>query len=195
MTGEHLAGSDNHDHVHDNDHYLDPKRRTSRLDSNALIQGLERLRDCVEQRLNRLEAAARERAAQPAPVLGASELEQKLQRRIAEYDEAQLRLRAQAERHEQEWRTALEQIEGDRKLLADAWERLEREQIETTGAAAANGAGRPHTDERIPAATARTRQRQAVDDAPSDSVTEDILKQFHALRNDVRRNARQRGSH
>src|SRR4051812_23657290 len=95
MTGDNLATHENPD--------PDPKRSTSRLDSNALIQGLERLRECVEQRLSRLEAVARERAAQeavareraaqPVPVLGPTELEHKLQKRIAEYEEAQLRLR------------------------------------------------------------------------------------------------------
>src|SRR3982750_3921953 len=81
----------------------DTRRKITRLDSNPLIQGLERLRECVEQRLHRLEALARERAA--TPVLDAPELERRLQQRIAEFEEAQLRLRAQAERRELEWRT------------------------------------------------------------------------------------------
>src|SRR5262245_29401406 len=84
----------------------DPKRKVSRLDSNALIQGLERIRECLEQRLVRLEAAARERP-QPRNT-ERSELECELQERIHEYEEAQLRLRTQNERRDQEWRTALE---------------------------------------------------------------------------------------
>jgi len=181
MTGENVpATNENHDH--------DSKRRISRVDTNALIQGLERLRECVEQRLNRLEAAAREQAALVVPE--PSELERKLQQRIAEYEEAQLRLRAQAERREQEWRTALEQIEGDRKLLAEAWERLERERLE--GMAAAQGVGRSPLAER--GSTPLLRPRPDLADTANDQVEHAILKQFHALRNDVRRNARQRGS-
>ena len=94
--------NEHHDH--------DPKRRIPRPDANALIQGLERLREHVEQGLIRLEATARERAAAPADAT--SELERKLRKSIAEYEETQQRFRAQVERREHEWRTALDQLEG-----------------------------------------------------------------------------------
>src|SRR4051812_49712422 len=103
MTAEYRAATnENHD--------PDPKRKISRLEANTLIQGLERVRECIEERLGHLEAAARERTAEP--VADRSELEQVLQQRINEYEEAQLRLRAQAERREQEWRAAPEQPAG-----------------------------------------------------------------------------------
>ena len=183
MTGEYRATTnDNHD--------PDPKRKISRVDANTLIQGLERVRECFEQRLGRLEAAARERTVEP--VADRSELEQMLQQRINEYEEAQLRLRAQAERREQEWQTALEQLEGDRALLADSWERLERERIEGVTAAA------PPVTSRLPVAerssTPPVRPRPDPADAGDDHVAHAILKQFQVLRNDVRRNAKQRGS-
>jgi DNA repair exonuclease SbcCD ATPase subunit len=189
MTGEHLPLTN--DHL-DND----PKRRASRPDTNALIHGLERLRDCIEQRLSRLEALARERAAGavPTPTPEYSELERSLQRQISEYQEAQVRVRAQADRHEQEWRSALEQLENDRRLLADAWERIERERIEAVAATTAQGPGRPSPAERTQApARPRPRPRDEVADPANDSVTQAILQQFHALRNDVRRNSKQRG--
>jgi hypothetical protein len=170
----------------------DPKRRISRIDSNALIQGLERLRECVEQRLVRLESVARERAA--APAHQPSELEQELQHRIAEYEEAQARFRTQAERREQEWRAAVEQLEGDRKLLAEAWERLERERIETPAAAPGTGPGRAPAAGREAAPPERPRPRPETADPAQDSVTLAILQQFHTLRSDVRRNARRRGT-
>lgn len=174
----------------------DPRRRDSRPDSNPLVEGLERLRECFEQRLGRLEALACDRASRP--VAATSDLEQDLVRRIAEHEEAQARLGAQADRREQEWRASLEQIEGDRRLLAEAWERLERERIEgtTTATAATTAAqdqGRSAANERARAAPVRPRPDQA--DPANDSVTHAILQQFHALRNDVRRNARQRGPH
>jgi hypothetical protein len=184
MTGENLATTnENHD--------AEPKRKTSRLDSNALIQGLERLRECFEQRLVRLESMARERVAQPVP--DRTELELKLQQRISEIEDAQVRLRTQAERRDQEWRAALEQLEGDRTLLAEAWERLERERVEGQAAAA------PQPTRRATAAAAErgaapARPRFDAGDPLNDHIAHAILKQFQALRNDVRRNARGRGS-
>jgi DNA repair exonuclease SbcCD ATPase subunit len=186
MMGENVPpGTENHD--------PDPRRRISRPDSNALIQGLERLRESVEQRLVRLEAVARERAALPVPE--PSDLERKLQQRITEYEEAQVRLRAQAERREQEWRASLEQLEGDRKLLAEAWDRVEHERIEGMAAAQGPAPGRSHTTERAAATAPQGRPRPESADPANDSVTLAILQQFHALRNDVRRNAKRRGPH
>jgi hypothetical protein len=183
MTGEYRATTnENHD--------PDPKRKISRVEANTLIQGLERVRECFEQRLGRLEAAARERTEQP--VADRSELEQMLQQRIDEYEEAQLRLRAQAERREQEWRTALEQLEGDRALLAESWERLERERLEALAAAPPQAKSQLPGAERSTAPPVRPRPDPA--DLVDDHVAHAILKQFQVLRNDVRRNARQRGS-
>lgn len=182
MTGEYRAATnENHD--------PDPKRKISRLEANTLIQGLERVRECFEERLGRLEAAARQRTAEP--VADRSELEQVLQQRINDYEEAQLRLRTQAERREQEWLAALEQLEGDRVLLAQSWERLERERIESV-AAPPSAANRFPIAERSTSAPVRPRPEPA--DAANDQVAHAILKQFQALRNDVRRNSRQRGS-
>jgi hypothetical protein len=184
MTGENVA-------VTNENLDLEAKRKISRLESNALIQGLERLRECVEQRLSRLETMARERLAQP--VLDRSELELKLERQLGEVEEAQLRVRAHAERREQEWRSALEQLEGDRALLAEAWERLERERLEGPDAA-------PQPARRAGAASAErgpkppARPRVDVADAGNDHVAHAVLKQFQALRDDVRRNARHRSS-
>jgi hypothetical protein len=179
MTGENLAATNENQEP-------DPKRRISRPDSNALIQGLERLRECFEQRLVRLEGMARERAA--PPVADRTELEHKLQQRIGEIEDAQLRLRTQAERREQEWRTALEQLEGDRALLAEAWEQLERERV------AGHADAAPQQNRRASAATPPVRPHTEPVDAANDHVAHTILKQFQALRNDVRRNARGRGS-
>jgi hypothetical protein len=183
MTGEYRA-------VTNESNDPDPKRKISRLDANTLIQGLERVRECFEQRLGRLEAAARERTVEP--VADRSELEQQLQQRINEYEEAQLRLREQAERREQEWRTALEQLEGDRALLAESWERLERERLEGLAAAPSQATSRLPVAERNSAPPVRPRPDPA--DPVDDHVAHAILKQFQVLRNDVRRNARHRGS-
>jgi DNA repair exonuclease SbcCD ATPase subunit len=185
MTAENVSHrNENHD--------AEPKRRISRLDSNALIRGLERLRERVEQRLVRLEAVAVERAV--APAHDPSELEQKLQRRIADIEEAKVQLRAAAERREQEWQTAFEQLEGDRKLLAEAWDRLERERIETVPTTQGLAPGRLPMAGREAAPLERPRPRPEMADPAHDSVTLAILQQFQTLRSDVRRNARRRGT-
>jgi DNA repair exonuclease SbcCD ATPase subunit len=180
MTGENIPPTrETHD--------IDSRRWISRLDSNALIQSLERLRECFEQRLSQLEAVARERAPLPIPVT--SQLERELQRRIAEYEEAQRRLRSQADRQEQEYRAALEQVEGDRKLLAEAWEQLERERLEAMCAAPIQGRSSASDRSQSPS----TRPRTEMAEPANDEISHAILQQFHALRNDVRRNARRRG--
>jgi hypothetical protein len=179
MTGENIPPTRE---AHDQD----SRRRTSRLDSNALIQGLERLRECFERRLGQLEAAVRERATRPIPVV--TQLERELQRRINEYEEAQRRLRSQADRQEQGYREALEQVEGDRKLLAEAWEQLERERIEAMSAAPVQG--RSSASVRSESAP---RPRTEMAESAHDGISHAILQQFHALRDDVRRNARRRG--
>ena len=182
MTGDNSSpGNENQAH--------DPKRRIPRPDSNALIQGLERLRECIERRLKALEAAVRQ---QTGPTVSEpSDAQGEFQQRIAEHEAAQLRLRLQAERRDQEWRTALEQLEGDRKLLADAWEQLERERLE--GSSRAQGQGIDRSSVLESGATVPIRSRPEPVDPGNDVLSHAILKQFQALRNDVRRTARQRG--
>ena len=152
-----------------------------------LIQGLERLRERIRQRLDQIEALARERAA--APAQGSDQLDrdqeqdEELRQRRAELDEAQRRLKAEADRWEKERQAVAEQLEHDRRLLAEAWERLEREQVE--GRAATTAAARP-----TPAARpVPTVVRAVVPDEHDDAVAQAILKQFQTLRRDVRRNA------
>jgi hypothetical protein len=170
---------------------LDGRDGRARPDADAAVRGLERLREGIGRRLERLEALARERiapatATPPEP----AELQRTLRRRIAEFEEAQRRLREQADRREQEWRESLEQLEADRRLLADAWDRLERERVESPappqpgppgGRPAAERAAAPHP------------HRGPDVDGDDDGVAHAILKQFQALRNDVRSNAGNRG--
>jgi hypothetical protein len=187
MTGGGMTG-DNSPPANENQ-ANDPKRRIPRPDSNALIQGLEHLRECIERRLKGLEAATRRQPG--ATVREPAGVEGEFQQTIVEYEEAQLRLRLQAERRDQEWRAALEQLDGDRKLLADAWERLERERLEGFPRGPAQGADRLPRFEGATMAPIGSRPELA--DPGNDVLSHTILKQFQALRNDVRRNARQRG--
>ena len=76
-------------------------------------------------------------------------------------------------------------MEEDRRLLADAWDRLERERIEGHVEATVARAS-PPTPADPPAAP---RVLSATSGTPDDSVTQAILQQFQVLRADVRRTA------
>jgi hypothetical protein len=119
---------------------------------------------------------------------------------LAELDETERRLYAQAERQEKEWSASLTQLEADRRLLAEAWERVERERIAHTGASEphhhshAQGQGPqqgapatlPHVGAMVTARSA------AADSDPNYPVAQAILRQFQTLCSDVRRNAEKR---
>jgi DNA repair exonuclease SbcCD ATPase subunit len=153
------------------------KARTARTGPTGLVQGLERIREALQAKLDQLEAVAREQVAAVSQV--DLEQERELEQRIAGIEEAQRRLRSETERWEKERQTALEQLEHDRKLLAESWQRLEREQLENHAPA------RPAPEsDRVQPVVLRT---SAID--PNDPVTQAILKQFQTLRRDVRRNA------
>ncbi len=167
---------------------------------SALFESLQRLRDRVLDRLDSIETIARQRSAS-APSAGASAaLERALERRLADVEETERRLHALTERHEKEWSASLTQLEADRRLLAEAWERVERERI-----AYAN-AGEPHhrshapgqgpqngVPAALPPAGYLVAARSAVADSdPNHPVAQTILRQFQTLCSDVRRNAEER---
>ncbi|MDR3632953.1 MAG: hypothetical protein P4L84_03900 [Isosphaeraceae bacterium] len=177
---------------------LEAKGASFRQETAALAGGLERIRATVLERLDKVETALRERASR-APVeesqlserdselrRRAAELQQRqteLQQRTAELEEAQRRLRAERDRWENERATLLEQLEHDRILLAEAWERLEREKLEHPDGPSAPS--RNANTERVPARVARP----VVASDDENPVAQAILRQFQAVRRDVRRNA------
>jgi hypothetical protein len=100
---------------------------------------------------------------------------------------------AEAKRREQEWQSVMKEIEADRRLLAEAWDNVERERI----AGPANPTSQQPAGPDAPLATlpetpepAPTRPRPPGD--PDDHVTQSILWQFRTLKSDVRRNAKRR---
>jgi hypothetical protein len=119
---------------------------------------LLRLRACVLRGLDRIEALARGRAATG----GDAALRSRIEALEAERDEA------------------LERLEHDRRQLAEAWERLERERV---AAIAGGHAVAPVAPVAGPPAAPRPEA------AGPDPVERAILRQFQALRHDVRRNA------
>ena len=116
---------------------------------------------------------------------------------MAELEETE-RLHAQAERQEKEWAASLTQLEADRRLLAEAWARVERERI------AYSSGPEPHQQshapgqgprEGAPTSLSRAGAPVAARSAPADSdlnhpIAQAILRQFQTLSSDVRRNAK-----
>jgi hypothetical protein len=134
-------------------------------------QSLRRLRDLVAERLERIEALARAqldaRSADPS----------------AEVADARTKLQAEREAWDRTRQAQLEEIETNRRLLAEAWERLEAERIEAARHPATPAvAPTPAPTARPPAAPIL---RSAELDA-SDSVTRSIMREFQVLRRDVR---------
>jgi hypothetical protein len=156
----------------------------------TLVRGLDDLRDALHRRLEHIEAlaVAAEHARAIRPGEGSAGREQALRERVATLEASQARMVAEVRRREQEWEEQQARLEHDRRLLADAWDRLEREQIavrsESRGARPA--APVPPAAYRDPAANPAPVPRPA---EPPDVVSREILSQFQALKNDVRRNA------
>jgi hypothetical protein len=167
---------------------------------SALIESLQRLRDRVLERLDSIETLARQRSASAPGAAERAGLERTLERKLADIEETERRLRTQAERQEKEWIASLTQLEADRRLLAEAWERVEQDRIayanpaepqhrgHAQGQGPQNGvpAARPHAGFLVAARSA------AGDSEPNQPVAQAVLRQFQTLCSDVRRNAEER---
>jgi hypothetical protein len=177
-----------------------PWRAPVQSDPSALIQSLQWLRERVLERLDSLEILARQQPASASAAEPSSDRERALERKRAELEEAERRLRTQAERQEQEWSAAIAQLEADRRLLAEAWERLERERIVSFGAPESYHNGHPQAQgpqrgglAALPQTGALITARSVTADPdPNHPVVRDILRQFQTLCSDVRRNAEDR---
>ncbi len=118
------------------------RRVPARAGTDPRQVALERLRDTLLERLNAIEALAEELTAQLG--LNSSERERILRDRVVVLEAAQARNLAEIRRHEEEWEDAMSTLATDRRLLAEAWERLEQLQIQYE----------PHADSRSPPAEA-----------------------------------------
>ena len=167
----------------------------ARPDADGMSAKLERLRDGLLKRLEGIEALAAEQAELLAQ--DSSERELVLRDRVAVLEAAHSRLLAESRRREQEWQEVLRQLETDRRLLAEAWERLEQVQIQYEPRAANQpdaADARPASASTGPPIVAQSASPRPPADDPDDPVTRAILRQFQALSHDVRRNAKGRGS-
>jgi hypothetical protein len=162
-----------------------------------LFQSLQWLRERVLERLDSLEALARQRTAAEGE---SAELARNLVLKKTELEETERRLCAQAERRENDWNASLSQLDADRRLLAESWELLERERIASCGASEPHHQGRgqspgprksapPAPPQSGVLATTQSATHHLDQNCP---VTQAILRQFQTLCGDVRRNAEER---
>jgi hypothetical protein len=152
-------------------------------EASALIQFLDRLRETLFQRLDEVEALALEQTAllNESP----SGRERALRERVMTLETAQARLLAESKRREQEWQAVLEQLDEDRRLLAEAWEEVERERVEGSTSRPAERPTPPNPADPPPT-------RPPAVESTDDPVTRAILWQFQTLKGDVRNNAKGR---
>ena len=185
-----------------------------------LIQNLDALRELVHLNLDDMEKLLRSKIATQSAILkggaepavlsqDSTERELRLQKRVSELEQAQLNLRADVERWERDREDLLAQIEHDRRMLAEAWERLEYEQ--THGTVSSSNAPETRRPGPVPAPAHFERSTTPTSGAPAsldpnstartavpanptspspqdDSVAQAILRQFQSLQRDVRRN-------
>jgi hypothetical protein len=157
----------------------------------GLIRDLEEMRTTVLHRLSAIEELARHRLDAPAAEI--SRLEQALAQQIEELERERGRLRAHAEQDQASGRQVLVQLEDDRRLLAEAWEKLELERIDACSSRSPLAVQHPRSTDSAHAHAAAT-PRVSVGSDPDNPVAETILRQFQTLCNDVRRTTEARCS-
>ena len=161
----------------------------------GLIHNLEELRNCILRRLESIEALARCRSG--VPTVEITRTEQMLRQRIEELELERSRSLSDLVSKDPSDKQLLSQLENDRKLLAEAWERLERERIDAIAAGSvarpALPARRPHPAEGL-AMQGSPVQRPTATAETANPVAESILRQFQTLSSDVRRTTDARSS-
>jgi hypothetical protein len=154
---------------------------------SGLIHNLEELRSCVLRRLESIEALARHCSGVSSAEI--TRTEQMLRQRIEQLEQERSRSLADLVSEDPSGRQLLTQLEKDRQLLADAWERLECERIEAIAAgslARPAAAHHPHPAEgHVVHAPPVPRPTAAAETA--NPVAESILRQFQTLCSEVRR--------
>ncbi len=174
-----------------------PRPAPERSAYASLIQDLVWLRELVLARLTSIETLA---ATRPAFARELTVLEKSFRMRSDEVEEARRRLQEQAEREKRDWSASLSQLEEDRRLLAEAWERVEQARIESPsephsnpslhsqgqGPQTAGANGQPRS-----VASSPIRSAEA-DSEPHNPVNQAILQQFQLLCSDARHSAKGR---
>ncbi len=155
---------------------------------SGLVNNLEELRGCVLSRLESIEELARRCSSIPS--IEVARTEQMLKQRIDELELERSRVSADLITQEPIDGQLLTQLENDRQLLVDAWERLERERIDALAAGSVARPAQPahhsHPVEGLPMHSSPAPRSAATAEA-ANPVAESILRQFQTLCSDVRR--------
>src|SRR5262249_50697275 len=133
------------------------------------IQGLRQLRQRVVERLDALEALARQQEESPTLSDERESVERARRQAWAEVEEDRRQLRDEAERRQEQWNALLAELEADRRSLAEAWERVERERVEGLGATGGQTPPHPHAQLQGPSRGTPSASLHAVETAPSRS--------------------------
>lgn len=144
------------------------------VDSSAVADAMDRIRDWLHGWLDRIEALAGEVKANDRAL-----------------ERQRLLLQDEIELHRREWEARVEELDHDRRLLAEAWEQLELAQQACTPMAARPADERLRHDPRSEAPPPPA-PAPAPSPEPDGVVDRAILRQFEALRRDVRRTAESR---
>ena len=166
--------------------------------SPSLAHDLEALRDSVLLRLETIEELARRRHGNWSAEI--TRLEQALKERTEELEQERSSHAANSDDDDQGWRRMLSRLESDRKLLTEAWERLERERVDAVSAGATvRGSAQVHHPRGSESQPAQSPQSQrpaaAATLETANPVAETILRQFQTLCKDVRRTTEARFAH
>ena len=154
----------------------------SPVSAARLLTHLEAARESLHGGLDRIEALARQRLASLPPP------DDETGERLREVEQARAHFKAEADLWEQTRRSQIAELEHDRRLLAEAWERLERSQVEGHGSSrAATTGGAP-----VVLVDPQPARRATATTEGESEVSQAILRQFEALRRDVRRSATER---
>jgi DNA repair exonuclease SbcCD ATPase subunit len=147
--------------------------------ASAVTAEIERIRASVHHWIDQIEHGLRDRPGDPV-----ADRERQLAQEQEELEHNRQVLQGEIERRAHEWEALLEALERDRQLLADAWERLESEQLAVAGSSRA--AAHAVTVDSSPVSRADAPRSPTETDT---AVSRAILRQFEALRQDVRTQA------
>jgi hypothetical protein len=166
----------------------------------SLIQDLVRFRQFVLERLTTIEQLAVKRAASGSGATDRAAMEEALQKRSDELEAIRRELEDQAEREKRDWNASVAQIEEDRSLLAEAWERVEQARIETLSTPRTNHSlHSPGPNPQTPGSPAWSRAGASAPIRPNKTesnadnpIDQSIQLQFQTLYDDVRQSAGRR---
>ena len=139
-----------------------------------VVAFLEEIRAAVHRWIDTIEERLDDEARLP-------KADRDLEQAFRELEQQRDALRAEAERRDRELAERLDALEHDRRLLAEAWERLEQERV---SAVPPTRAAQDPASKNPPVVTSRAAIPGMESDNPVDQT---ILRQFEALRRDVRR--------